>query len=289
MDQRRVRLGDVLDDYCPRERRVTNHAVVAIVDNDIKLTRCTTCDFEHPYKAARVPPRRQTRLVAALSNAGADGALIAGPAAQGSPKPPPPAAAPPAAAASAVAPRAAASPGVAAAAARPLAAGSPGVAPPAARPPAAVPPGVAAAAARPLAAAPPGVAAAAASPPDVPLPVVSRPPQPAHVDSVRRPLIRATLGRPDPAAASRPAPVFTMRENEGRAGNVDRGNVSRRRRNGSRPGGEPNGNRAEGYPGQFTRSGYGKNESKSARRNGNGRPERFNKASSRSRGKSRSR
>ena len=118
---------------------------------------------------------------------------------------------------------------------------------------------------------------------------MSRPPQKAHVDSVRRPLIRATLGRPDPAVASRPAPVFTMRENEGRAGNVDRGNTTRRRRNGARPGGEPNGNRAEGYPGQFTRGGYGKNDSKSARRNGNGRQERFNKASSRSRGKSRSR
>ncbi len=284
MDQRRVRLGDVLDDYCPRERRVTNHAVVAIVDNDIKLTRCTTCDTEHPYKAARVPPRRQTRLVAALSNAGADGTLIAAPAAPAAPKPPPPAAA-----SSVVAPRVAASRGVASPAARPLAAASPAGASPAARPLAAASPGVAPPAARPLAAAPPGVAASDATPPEVPLPVVSRSPQPAHVDSVRRPLIRATLGRPDPAVVSRPAPVFTMRENEGRAGNVDRGNSSRRRRNGARPGGEPNGNRAEGYPGQFTRSGYGKNESKSARRNGNGRPERFNKTSSRSRGKSRSR
>ena len=289
MEQRRVRLGDVLDDYCPRERRVTNHAVVAIVDSDIKLTRCTTCDTEHPYKAARVPPRRQTRLVAALSNAGADGALIAAPATQAAPKSPPPAATPPAAASSADAspaaePRDAASP-----AARPLAPGSPAVAPPAARPLAAGSPAVAPPAARPLAAAPPGVAAPAVTLPEVPLPVVSRPSQPAHVDSVRRPLIRATLGRPDPAVASRPAPVFTMRENEGRAGNVDRGNASRRRRNGSRPGGEPNGNRVEGHPGQFTRSGYGKNESKAARRNGNGRPERFNKASSRSRGKSRSR
>ena len=319
MEQRRVRLGDVLDDYCPRERRVTNHAVVAIVDNDIKLTRCTTCDTEHPYKAARVPPRRQTRLVAALSNPGADGALIAAPPASPAPAAMPPAAPLPAAASSAVAPRGAASPGVAPPSARPLAAGpsgvtppsarplaagpsgvappvarplaagSPGVAPPAARPLAAGSPGVAPLAARPLAAAPPGVAASDATLPDVPLPVVSRPPQPAHVDSVRRPLIRATLGRPDPAVASRTAPVFTMRENEGRAGSVDRGNASRRRRNGSRPGGEPNGNRAEGHPGQFTRSGYGKNESKSARRNGNGGPERFNKASSRSRGKSRSR
>lgn len=218
MDQRRVRLGDILDDYCPRERRVTNHAVVALVGNDIKLTRCTTCDTEHPYKEARVPPRRQTRLVAALSNAGADRALIAAPAASAETKPPPPA------------------------------------------------------------------------PPDVPAPAASPPPRTSHVDSVRRPLIRATLGRPDPAAVARPAPVFTIREHAGRDGNVDRGKSARKRRNGGRPNAEPNGNRAEGHPGQFARSGYGKNESNPARgRHGNGRGERFDKSAFRTRGKSRSR
>src|SRR5687768_3761066 len=60
MQQRRVRLGDILDDYCPRERRVTNHAVVAMIDDTIKQTRCTTCDADHEYKGARVPaPRRR--------------------------------------------------------------------------------------------------------------------------------------------------------------------------------------------------------------------------------------
>jgi hypothetical protein len=56
MEQRRLRLGDILDDYCPRERRVTNHAVVAMIEDEVKQTRCTTCDAEHVYKAARVPP-----------------------------------------------------------------------------------------------------------------------------------------------------------------------------------------------------------------------------------------
>jgi hypothetical protein len=59
MEQRRLRLGDILDDYCPRERRVTNHAIVAMIEEDIKQTRCTTCDAEHPYKGARVPKRRK--------------------------------------------------------------------------------------------------------------------------------------------------------------------------------------------------------------------------------------
>ncbi len=61
MQQRRPRLGDILDDYCPRERRITNHAVVAMIDDEVKQTRCTTCDADHEYKAARIPPQRRKR------------------------------------------------------------------------------------------------------------------------------------------------------------------------------------------------------------------------------------
>jgi hypothetical protein len=59
MQQRQLRLGDILDDYCPRERRVTNHAVVAMVGQDVKQTRCTTCDSDHEYKHAKVPRQRR--------------------------------------------------------------------------------------------------------------------------------------------------------------------------------------------------------------------------------------
>lgn len=59
MQQRRLRLGDILDDYCPRERRITNHAVVAMIEEQVKQTRCTTCDADHEYKQARVPARRK--------------------------------------------------------------------------------------------------------------------------------------------------------------------------------------------------------------------------------------
>jgi hypothetical protein len=59
MEQRRLRLGDIVDDYCPRERRVTNHAVVAMIEEEIKQTRCTTCDAEHPYKGGHAPRRRK--------------------------------------------------------------------------------------------------------------------------------------------------------------------------------------------------------------------------------------
>src|SRR5437868_6844632 len=67
MQQRQLRLGDTLDDYCPRERRLTNHAVVAMIGDDVKHTRCTTCDTEHEYKHAKVPrQRRKSETPAAL-------------------------------------------------------------------------------------------------------------------------------------------------------------------------------------------------------------------------------
>src|SRR3954463_6117636 len=66
MQQRQLRLGDILDDYCPRERRVTNHAVVAMLGDDVKQTRCTTCDADHEYKHAKVPRQRRKDTPAAL-------------------------------------------------------------------------------------------------------------------------------------------------------------------------------------------------------------------------------
>jgi hypothetical protein len=59
MQQRQLRLGDTLDDYCPRERRLTNHVIVAMIGDDVKQTRCTTCDSDHEYKHAKVPRQRK--------------------------------------------------------------------------------------------------------------------------------------------------------------------------------------------------------------------------------------
>jgi hypothetical protein len=57
--QRPLRLGDLVDDYCPRERRVTNHAIVAIVEDSIRQTRCTTCEADHVYKGGKAPVRKK--------------------------------------------------------------------------------------------------------------------------------------------------------------------------------------------------------------------------------------
>src|SRR5829696_2379615 len=66
MQQRRYRPGDVLDDYCPRERRITDHAIVAMIDDHIKQTRCVVCDAEHEYKDGKVPVQRRRKPPAAL-------------------------------------------------------------------------------------------------------------------------------------------------------------------------------------------------------------------------------
>jgi hypothetical protein len=69
MEQRSLRLGDIVDDYCPRERRATNHAIVALVGNTIRQTRCSTCDSEHEYKDGKMPKKRTK---------GADGSDLSG-------------------------------------------------------------------------------------------------------------------------------------------------------------------------------------------------------------------
>ena len=67
MQQRRLRLGDILDDYCPRERRITNHAVVAMIEEQVKQTRCTTCDADHEYKGGRAPSARRRKDAGGLA------------------------------------------------------------------------------------------------------------------------------------------------------------------------------------------------------------------------------
>ena len=72
MEQRPLRLGDIVDDYCPRERRITNHAIVAIVEDSIRQTRCSTCDTEHVYKDGREPKRRRKEPAPPLTAATTD-------------------------------------------------------------------------------------------------------------------------------------------------------------------------------------------------------------------------
>lgn len=86
MEQRPLRLGDLVDDYCPRERRLTNHAIVAIVGEEIRQTRCTTCESEHVYKGGKAPIRKKKDTTAVLYDQ-----VLANVTAGTVPSPPPPA------------------------------------------------------------------------------------------------------------------------------------------------------------------------------------------------------
>jgi hypothetical protein len=53
------RLGDTIDDYCPRCRLLLNHAVASLVDNKVVKVVCQTCHSEHPYRNAELPPKKK--------------------------------------------------------------------------------------------------------------------------------------------------------------------------------------------------------------------------------------
>jgi hypothetical protein len=61
MPDRALRLGDVLDDYCPRCRLLLNHDIVTMTEGKVDKTNCRTCYNTHDYRNAQVPVRRKAK------------------------------------------------------------------------------------------------------------------------------------------------------------------------------------------------------------------------------------
>jgi hypothetical protein len=61
-----LRLGDVIDDYCIKCRRLTNHSVVSIVNGQAAKVRCRTCYSDHDYRREQIPPSKKELKKAAL-------------------------------------------------------------------------------------------------------------------------------------------------------------------------------------------------------------------------------
>ena len=215
MEQRPLRLGDIVDDYCPRERRVTNHAIVAMIEEAVRQTRCTTCDAEHAYKGGKAPRTRAKKgspealykevlagmpeaVAPALAAPAAPEALVAAPEALVI-EPPGGNGHPPAIAAEDAAPDAA-----------------------------------------PDAAQTEPAAAESSAPAEEPPPAVEEGP-------VHRPLIRATLPRPEGHKEARALPDFTMRQPLGR-GRFRSDGRNRPRGGGNGQGGTGNGHRGAAGP-----------------------------------------
>jgi len=45
-----MRLGDDIEDHCSRCKRITDHAVVSMMGEEVLKTRCRTCNSEHKYR-----------------------------------------------------------------------------------------------------------------------------------------------------------------------------------------------------------------------------------------------
>jgi len=63
-----LRLGDTIDDYCVKCKRVTNHAVVSLLDGKAAKVRCKTCYSDHDYRHEQAPPSKKDLKKAALFN-----------------------------------------------------------------------------------------------------------------------------------------------------------------------------------------------------------------------------
>ena len=54
-----LRLGDEIDDYCVKCRRLTNHSIVSLVDTKAAKVRCRTCYSDHDFRNEQAPPSKK--------------------------------------------------------------------------------------------------------------------------------------------------------------------------------------------------------------------------------------
>ena len=65
---RDIRLGDDIDDFCVRCKRVTNHVVVSVVNAAPAKVRCRTCHSDHDFRNEQAPPPKVDLRKQALFN-----------------------------------------------------------------------------------------------------------------------------------------------------------------------------------------------------------------------------
>jgi|SRR5665213_2543117 len=64
----RARLGDDIDDFCVKCKRVMNHAVVSLLNDEPAKVRCKTCHSDHDFRHEQPPPPKVDPRKAALFN-----------------------------------------------------------------------------------------------------------------------------------------------------------------------------------------------------------------------------
>ena len=63
-----IRLGDIIDDYCVKCKRIMNHAVVSMMNGEPAKVRCRTCHSDHDYRHEQAPPPKVDPRKQALFN-----------------------------------------------------------------------------------------------------------------------------------------------------------------------------------------------------------------------------
>jgi len=63
-----IRLGDIIDDYCVKCKRIMNHAVVSMLNSEPAKVRCRTCHSDHDYRHELPPPPKVDTRKQALFN-----------------------------------------------------------------------------------------------------------------------------------------------------------------------------------------------------------------------------
>ncbi|MBI5083303.1 MAG: hypothetical protein HZB13_01725 [Acidobacteria bacterium] len=82
-----LRLGDDIDDYCIKCKRLTNHVIIALVSDQPAKVRCRTCYNEGPFRNSEIPPSKKDLRKAALFNAVLESIPAAAPASEPAAKP----------------------------------------------------------------------------------------------------------------------------------------------------------------------------------------------------------
>ena len=61
-----LRLGDDLDDFCIKCKRLTNHTIVSMVGDQPAKVRCRACYNDHDFRREQAPPTKKELKTAQL-------------------------------------------------------------------------------------------------------------------------------------------------------------------------------------------------------------------------------
>ena len=75
-----IRLGDDIDDFCIKCKRISNHLVVSLMEAAAAKVRCRSCYSEHDFRNEQAPPsKKELKKLAVLAAEALSAEKAAGP------------------------------------------------------------------------------------------------------------------------------------------------------------------------------------------------------------------